>query len=134
MRRGRQAQLFLRPRFLCFIDESDGTSYTTWNVADYIDEHGDHVDTEFVFVSYTRLQFRVATEEEIDNFDFPDEEARKSTAPSRERIGKRSSDGESKRPGRRESRRSGWTLNAYEMPTGSPGPEAAATMSTASAT
>lgn len=31
---------------------------------------------EFVFVSYTRMQFRVATNEEISKFNYPNEETR----------------------------------------------------------
>jgi hypothetical protein len=35
-------------------------------VSDYNQQHGDQADTEFVFVSYTRLQFRVFTDAEIN--------------------------------------------------------------------
>jgi hypothetical protein len=36
-------------------------------VAEVLREHGDHADTDFVFVSYTRWHFRVDTEEEINS-------------------------------------------------------------------
>lgn len=66
----------LRPRYLCFIQDAEKGTYETVKTADYLKRHGDHVDIEFVFISYTRLQFRVATEEEIDRYDYPDEKAR----------------------------------------------------------
>ncbi|CAH0034064.1 unnamed protein product [Clonostachys rhizophaga] len=46
-------------------------------VSDYCQQHGDQADTEFVFVSYTRLQFRVVTDAEIDEWkNYPNEETR----------------------------------------------------------
>ncbi|KAK1963387.1 hypothetical protein LY78DRAFT_671915 [Colletotrichum sublineola] len=45
-------------------------------VSDYLEQHGDDIDLEFVFVSYTRMQFRVATEAEIDKHNYPDEATR----------------------------------------------------------
>ncbi|CAG9988850.1 unnamed protein product [Clonostachys byssicola] len=46
-------------------------------VSDYSQQHGDQADTEFVFVSYTRLQFRVVTDAEIDEWkNYPNEETR----------------------------------------------------------
>lgn len=50
--------------------------FKTIKVSDYIWENGDDVDLEFVFVSYTRMQFRVATNEEISKFNYPNEETR----------------------------------------------------------
>ncbi|KAF4898797.1 hypothetical protein CGCFRS4_v004294 [Colletotrichum fructicola] len=50
--------------------------YATIKVSDYLNRHGDHVDLEFIFVSYTRIQFSVATEEEIDNYPCEDEATR----------------------------------------------------------
>ncbi|KAJ4357257.1 uncharacterized protein N0V89_001832 [Didymosphaeria variabile] len=50
--------------------------FETVRVEEYLREHGDDVDLEFIFVSYTRLQFRVATEQEIANYDYPSEDER----------------------------------------------------------
>lgn len=66
----------LRPRYLCFIRDLEKSIYETVKVSDYLDQNGDDVDLEFVFVSYTRMQFRVATPEEIDKYDYPDEATR----------------------------------------------------------
>jgi hypothetical protein len=68
--------LSLRPRFLCFITDPEKRTYETIRVSDYVEAHGDHVDLEFIFVSYTRLQFRIATDNEIDAWDYPDDETR----------------------------------------------------------
>lgn len=38
-----------------------------------MEANGDDVDLEFVFVSYTRMHFRVSTDEEISKYDYPDE-------------------------------------------------------------
>ncbi|KAI8676103.1 hypothetical protein NCS56_00497200 [Fusarium sp. Ph1] len=70
------ASTHLRPRYLCFVQNFDKGSFKTIKVSDYIWENGDDVDLEFVFVSYTRMQFRVATNEEISKFNYPNEEAR----------------------------------------------------------
>lgn len=45
-------------------------------VSDYLRQHGDHTDTEFIFVSYTCLQIRVATPEELDNYQHNDQRVR----------------------------------------------------------
>ncbi|CAG9974886.1 unnamed protein product [Clonostachys byssicola] len=74
--RSQPGGLSLRPRYLCFLTGSEEKPYRTISVSDYIHEHGDQADTEFIFVSYTRMQFRVATDEEIDAYDYPDEETR----------------------------------------------------------
>ncbi|OHF04518.1 hypothetical protein CORC01_00370 [Colletotrichum orchidophilum] len=66
----------LRPRYLCFVKDFEKGIYETVKVSEYLDQHGDDVDLEFVFVSYTRLQFRVATEEELNKHDYPDEATR----------------------------------------------------------
>ncbi|KAL0780854.1 hypothetical protein CaCOL14_002189 [Colletotrichum acutatum] len=66
----------LRPRYLCFVKDFEQGIYETVKVSDYLQQHGDDVDLEFVFVSYTRLQFRVATEEELNKHDYPDEATR----------------------------------------------------------
>ncbi|KAL2883095.1 hypothetical protein SGCOL_001282 [Colletotrichum sp. CLE4] len=66
----------LRPRYLCFVKDFEQGIYETVKVSDYLEQHGDDVDLEFVFVSYTRLQFRVATEEELNKHDYPDEAIR----------------------------------------------------------
>lgn len=65
-----------RPRYLCFIKDYDQALYETIHVSQYIFEHGDNIDMEFVFVSYTREQFRVATDDEIDKYKYPNEETR----------------------------------------------------------
>ncbi|OHF02556.1 hypothetical protein CORC01_02251 [Colletotrichum orchidophilum] len=64
----------IRPRYLCFLTRSpDGTyGYETVNVSDYLKKNGDGVDIEFVFVSYTRMHFRVSTDEEISQYDYPE--------------------------------------------------------------
>ncbi|KAK6065008.1 hypothetical protein SCUP234_12778 [Seiridium cupressi] len=49
-----------RPRFLCFLrynQQGMPTHCETWNVADWINQHGDYASTDFVFLSYTRRQF-----------------------------------------------------------------------------
>ncbi|KAF4943191.1 hypothetical protein FGADI_13570 [Fusarium gaditjirri] len=68
--------LFIRPRYLCYVTDFENRRFETINVSDYIREHGDNVDLEFVFVSYTRVQFRVATDEEIDKYTYASEEER----------------------------------------------------------
>lgn len=68
--------LTLRPRYLCFIDDAQKKTYQTIRVLDYLQDHGQQSDTEFVFVSYTRLQFRIATDSEIDAYAYPDERTR----------------------------------------------------------
>ncbi|KPM45327.1 hypothetical protein AK830_g1186 [Neonectria ditissima] len=67
---------FLRPTHLCFVRDNGPDLYETVKVSDLIEERGDHVDIEFIFISYTRMHFRVATDEEIDKGDYPDEETR----------------------------------------------------------
>ncbi|CAH0047577.1 unnamed protein product [Clonostachys solani] len=74
--RSQPGGLSLRPRYLCFLTGSEEKPYRTISVSDYVHEHGDQADTEFIFVSYTRMQFRVATDEEIDTYEYPDEETR----------------------------------------------------------
>ncbi|KAK1585188.1 uncharacterized protein LY79DRAFT_277025 [Colletotrichum navitas] len=66
----------LRPRYLCFVKDFDKGIYETVKVSEYLENHGDDIDLEFVFVSYTRMQFRVATEVEIDKHEYPDEATR----------------------------------------------------------
>ncbi|EKG21680.1 hypothetical protein MPH_00990 [Macrophomina phaseolina MS6] len=67
-----------RPTYLCFLttDPTNGIRCETWKVTDWIKEYGDDAGTDFVFLSYTRKQFCVGTEEEIANWDLPDEEIR----------------------------------------------------------
>ncbi|KAK7921674.1 hypothetical protein PG985_009696 [Apiospora marii] len=62
----------LGPRFLCFLQYDPNGNLTgceTRLVADWVREHGDDSDTDFVFLSYTRKQFCVATSEELTNWD-----------------------------------------------------------------
>ena len=88
--RTESAALSLRPRYLCFVKDFDEGTYETVQISDYISEHGEQADTEFVFVSYTRMQFRVATDEEINAYEYPDEETReanrKVAAEDREKL------------------------------------------------
>ncbi|KAK8038651.1 hypothetical protein PG993_007062 [Apiospora rasikravindrae] len=60
------------PRFLCFLQydpHGNVSGCETRIVADWIREHGDDSDTDFVFLSYTRKQFCVATFEELTNWN-----------------------------------------------------------------
>ncbi|KAF5498328.1 hypothetical protein CGCF413_v006445 [Colletotrichum fructicola] len=66
----------VRPRYLCLVKDFDECTYETINVSEYLAENGDDIDLEFVFVSYTRMHFRVATDDEISSYDYPDEETR----------------------------------------------------------
>ncbi|KZL70700.1 3-hydroxyisobutyrate dehydrogenase protein [Colletotrichum tofieldiae] len=75
-RRAGSSPISLRPRYLCFVKDFDEGIYETVKVSDYLEQHGDDIDLEFVFVSYTRIQFRVATEEEINKHKYPDEATR----------------------------------------------------------
>lgn len=68
--------LTLRPRYLCFVVDVETKTYNTIRVLDYLQDHGPQADTEFVFISYTRLQFRIATDAEIDAYAYPDEATR----------------------------------------------------------
>ncbi|KAF6817455.1 hypothetical protein CSOJ01_02377 [Colletotrichum sojae] len=71
--RGRDCELaFLRPRYLCLVCDFDKMHYVTEKVSDCADD----ADLEFVFVSYTRTQFRVSTEEEIARYPYKDEATR----------------------------------------------------------
>ncbi|GME32149.1 hypothetical protein GTA08_BOTSDO00421 [Neofusicoccum parvum] len=64
--------------YLCFLkdDARGGTSCETWKVTDWIKKYGDNADTDFVFLSYTRKQFCVATEQELAGWTLPDAETR----------------------------------------------------------
>ncbi|KAK1634231.1 hypothetical protein BDP81DRAFT_493459 [Colletotrichum phormii] len=79
----------LRPSYLCFLKQSpDGTDdYETVNVSDYLRKNGDGVDVEYVFVSYTRVHFRVSTDEEIAKYDYP--EPREKTREANRQVAKR---------------------------------------------
>ncbi|KAK8133576.1 hypothetical protein PG984_005588 [Apiospora sp. TS-2023a] len=60
------------PRFLCFLQydyNGNVTGCETRLVADWVREHGDDSDTDFVFLSYTRRQFCVATPEELTGWE-----------------------------------------------------------------
>lgn len=74
--RTESATLSLRPRYLCFVKDFEEGTYETVQVSDYILEHGEQVDIEFIFVSYTRMQFRVTMDDEIDTYDYPNEATR----------------------------------------------------------
>ncbi|KAK2759581.1 hypothetical protein CKAH01_16657 [Colletotrichum kahawae] len=66
----------LTPKYLCLVKDFQEGTYETINVSEYLAENGDDIDLEFVFVSYTRMHFRVATNEEISSYDYPDERTR----------------------------------------------------------
>ncbi|QPC71907.1 hypothetical protein HYE68_002659 [Fusarium pseudograminearum] len=67
----------IRPRYLCYVTDFENRRFETVKVSDYIKEHeNENVDLEFVFVSYTRVQFRVTTDEEIDNYIYASETER----------------------------------------------------------
>lgn len=51
----------------------DEDTYETVQISDFTSEHSEQADTEFVFASYTRLQFRVVSNEEINAYEYPDE-------------------------------------------------------------
>ncbi|KAH6971890.1 hypothetical protein EDB80DRAFT_776375 [Ilyonectria destructans] len=70
---------FSPSRYLCFVKDFDQYLHETMKASEYIDRHGDNVDLEFVFVSYTRMHFIVASDEEIDSYDYPSEEMREAT-------------------------------------------------------
>ena len=70
------ANLSLLPRFLCFVTDAEKKTYETRKVSEYLRENGFEANLEFVFVSYTRLQFRIATDAEIDMYNYPDERTR----------------------------------------------------------
>ncbi|OJD31333.1 3-hydroxyisobutyrate dehydrogenase protein [Diplodia corticola] len=80
----------IRPRYLCFLYSPDITKgekelpYKTMKVSEWIEEHGD-VGTEFVFVSYTRMQFRVNTEKEISEWGYETDEEREKNRQIAER-------------------------------------------------
>ncbi|CEJ91714.1 hypothetical protein VHEMI07407 [[Torrubiella] hemipterigena] len=65
-----------RPRHLCYITDVQQDELKTINVAVFLKEEGADVDLGFVFVSYTRTQFCVATKDEIRT-RYPDEATRK---------------------------------------------------------
>lgn len=48
------------------------------NVLEHLAEIGEDIDLEFAFVSYTRIHFRVATDDDISSYDTSDEETRES--------------------------------------------------------
>lgn len=59
------------PRYLCFLKDGpngSGTTCETWKVADWVRKYGADADTGFVFLSYTRKQFWVYTEDDMANW------------------------------------------------------------------
>ncbi|KAK7509747.1 hypothetical protein IWZ03DRAFT_418882 [Phyllosticta citriasiana] len=61
-----------RPRYLCFLNPEGGS--TTRRVSDWVREQDNVTNPEYVFVSYTRRQFTVATDEELQGWNIPEEE------------------------------------------------------------
>ncbi|KAI9659014.1 MAG: hypothetical protein M1821_001974 [Bathelium mastoideum] len=68
-----------RPRYLCFLHQDPNGAYhcQTRGVTDFMREHEDSAATDFIFLSYTRKQFCVATEKELATWDLPDAETRR---------------------------------------------------------
>lgn len=69
------------PRYLCFLQnapDGEAAGLETCKVSDWVQAHGGQgkVDTDYVFVSYTREQFCVATEAEIARWDIPHDRRR----------------------------------------------------------
>ncbi|KAK7542641.1 uncharacterized protein J3D65DRAFT_664993 [Phyllosticta citribraziliensis] len=67
------------PRFLCFLNSEDdiacgGPEWETRLVADWIEESGPGASTNYVFVSYTRKQFFVATDNEAADWNITEEQ------------------------------------------------------------
>ncbi|KAK8154625.1 hypothetical protein IWX90DRAFT_61387 [Phyllosticta citrichinensis] len=63
-----------RPRYLCFLTPEGGS--TTRLVSDWVREQDNVTNPEYVFVSYTRKQFTVATEDELKSWSISEEERR----------------------------------------------------------
>lgn len=66
------------PQYLCFLqDGPDGevAGYQTWKVSDWVQAHEGQgeVDTDYVFISYTRKQFCVATDADLLHWDISDD-------------------------------------------------------------
>ncbi|KAL1877876.1 hypothetical protein Daus18300_002229 [Diaporthe australafricana] len=65
------------PQYLCFLqDGPDGevAGYHTWKVSDWVQAHEGQgeADTDYVFISYTRKQFCVATDADLLHWDISD--------------------------------------------------------------
>ncbi|XEV01530.1 hypothetical protein FSHL1_006817 [Fusarium sambucinum] len=75
-RTGDDVSPLIRPSYLCLVNDFEERTFETVKVSEYLRDHGDNVDIEFVFVSYTRLQFRVATDDEVTNYAYSSEEER----------------------------------------------------------
>ncbi|KAK8029308.1 hypothetical protein PG991_006364 [Apiospora marii] len=68
------------PSHLCFLkyDKSGAPiGYETSRVDDWVDQHGGHSETDFVFLSYTRAQFGVFTEDWLNDKNITDIQERK---------------------------------------------------------
>lgn len=66
------------PRYLCFLREGsngDISGYDTWKVSDWLQAHEGQgeADTDYVFISYTRKQFCVATEADLLRWDISED-------------------------------------------------------------
>ncbi|KAK8011568.1 hypothetical protein PG990_010533 [Apiospora arundinis] len=67
------------PTYLCFLTynkEGEPIGYETRKVDDWVREHGNHSETDFVFISYTRAQFNLFTEELLDKMELWDVDTR----------------------------------------------------------
>ncbi|KAI0130288.1 hypothetical protein BJ170DRAFT_309206 [Xylariales sp. AK1849] len=69
----------LGPKSLCFLmhDGIGGYTYRTMTVHDYMQETKAEAEPEYVFLSYTRKQFCVATSADLDTWAISEEERRK---------------------------------------------------------
>lgn len=129
-----QSTGLLRPRSLCFVKDFDSAPFETVKVSDSICEHGDDVDLEFVFVVYTRMQFRVATEEQMAKYTYKDEETREANRQLARRDRQAPSTGASMRHDELGRGPSGSTLNVFDTTTAWREQRATATIFTGFAT
>lgn len=68
------------PSHLCFLKyDKDGNpiDYESHKVTDWVRDHGGHSETDYVFLSYTRAQFGVFTEEDLNDKGITDMETRR---------------------------------------------------------
>lgn len=69
---------FVRPRYLRSVKDFDENTSKIINVPEHLAEIGEDIDLEFALVSYTRIHFRVATDDDISSYDKSDEETTES--------------------------------------------------------
>lgn len=69
---------FVRPRYPCSVKDFDEGTYKIIIVPEHLAEIGEDIDLKFAFVSYTRIHFRVPTDDGISSSDNSDEVTRES--------------------------------------------------------